>query len=400
MSRKSSLWILVCSLVLVALLMTGVAWQQDSPAATQNPEQQLGVMVQVYQRIADDYVTTPNLAKVSEGGLSGLVSSLDADSSYLDANEYRAFLADQKTPPAGTVEAVFSKRVGYADVVDVQPGGNAAQAGLVRGDFVEAIENQGTRDLSLEQIRRMLEGAPGTTVTLSVVHLHHSDPAKVVITRVAPTAVPLQASVDAGVGVIHVPNFDSGRAAQVAAAVRRLRAQGAHSFVLDLRNCAAGSYTEAENTANLFLDHGTITYLQGQKYPRVTTTAEAARAVDTKDPLEVLVNFGTYGPAEVAAAALQQNQRAKLIGDDTFGEGSLQQLIPVGDGTALWLSVARYYSPNGKLIQDGLTPDVQQVQYAGALPSMDFPPEGVTTPLPDLQMQRALTMAKAATAAE
>ena len=396
MSRKSSLWVLVFSLVLVVVLMTGVVWRQDSPAASQNPEQQLGVMVEVYEHIADDYVTTPNLAKVSEGGLGGLLSSLDADSSYLDAAEYRAFVADQNHPPAAGVQAVFSKRVGYADVVDVRPGGDAATAGLVRGDFVEAINDQGTRDLSLEAIRRMMEGAPGTTVTLSVVHLHHSDPVKVTITRAVPTPVPLPATMNAGVGVIHVPDFDAGRARQVAAAVRRLRTQGAHSFILDLRNSAAGSYAEAEDVANVFLDHGTITYLEGQKYPRVTTTADPAHAIDASGPLEVLVNFGTFGPAEVAAAALQQNGRAQLIGDDTFGEGSLQKLIPVGDGSALWLTVARYYSPKGKLIQDGLIPNVPQVQFAGALPSMDFPPEGVTGPQPDLQMQKALTMAKAA----
>jgi carboxyl-terminal processing protease len=392
------MWIVACWGVWGVFFLLGVAGRQASPAVSQNPEQQLGVMVQVYQRIANDYVTPPNLGKVSEGGLSGLLSSLDANSSYLDAAEYRAYLADQKTPPAGVVEAVLSKRVGYADVVDVRPGGNAAKAGLVRGDFVEAIEDQGTRDLSLEQIRRMMEGAPGTTITLSVVHLHRSDPVKVTITRVTPTPVALQTSLTEGVGVIRVPNFDSGRAAQIAAAVRRLREQGAHSFILDLRNCAAGSYAEAEQAANLFLDHGTITYLEGQQYPRVTTTAEAARAVDAKDPLEVLVNFGTFGPAEVAAAALQQNQRAKLIGDETFGEGSQQKLIPVGDGSALWLTVARYYTPKGKLVQDGLTPDVQQVQYAGALPTMDFPPEGVTAAQPDLQMEKAMTKAKAAAA--
>lgn len=388
MSRKAGLVVLGFSLLLAVSLMAGMVWRQNT-ADPDGPAKQMGVMVEVYEHINEDYVTTPNLGKVSEGALHGLVESLDADSSFLDPSEYQAYLAAQANPPAGGVEAVISKRLGYADVVDVQAGGDAAQAGLRRGDFVEAIENQGTRDLSLEQIDQMLRGPIGSTVSLSVVHLHHSDPVKVVITRVAPRMAPLGATVANGVGVITVRDFEPGRTAQVAATLRSLRGQGATRFILDLRDCAAGTYAEAEQTANLFLAQGTITYLEGQRYPRVTTSAEPGKAVDSGDPLKVLVNYGTYGPAEVAAAALQANGRAQLIGDTTFGEGSFQKLIPLGDGSAVWLSVARYYSPKGKLIQDGLTPDVKQVRYAGSLPDLDFPPDGVSGPQPDLQLQKA-----------
>lgn len=394
MSRKASLIVLAFSLLVAVSLTAGVVWRH-STADPDGPVKQMGIMVEVYQHINDDYVTTPNLAKVSSGALHGLLESLDADSSYLDPKEYRAYQVQQAHPPAAGVAAVFSKRVGYADVVDVQPGGNAAQAGLVRGDFVEAIGDRGTRDLSLEEIDRRLQGAPGSTITLSVVHLHRSDPVKITITRAVPSMPPLHTSKQGSVGIIQVPDFQAGRAAQVAAAVKSLRAQGARQFVLDLRNCGLGSYAQAEQTANLFLSQGTITYLEGQKVPRVTTTADAAKAVDPGDKLEVLVNFGTFGPAEVVAAALQQNGRAQVIGDPTFGEGSLQKLIPVGDGSALWLSAARYYSPKGKLIQDGITPDVAQVKYEGALPDLDYPPEGVTSSQPDLQMQKALQLAAA-----
>ncbi|HUX67948.1 MAG TPA: S41 family peptidase [Terriglobales bacterium] len=394
MSRKASLMVLAFSLVVAVSLTASMVWHH-SPGDADGPVKQMGIMVEVYQHISDDYVTTPNLGKVSNGALHGLLESLDADSSYLGPQEYQAYLAQQAHPPAGGVEAVLSKRVGYADVVDVQAGGNAAQAGLVRGDFVEAIGNTDTRDMSMEAIDRRLRGAPGSTITLSVVHLHRSNPVKVTITRVAASMPALQSRKQGSVGIIRVPDFEAGRAGQVAAAVKALRGQGARQFVLDLRNCGAGSYAEAEQTANVFLNQGTITYLKGQKYPQVTTTAEAAKAVDPSDKLEVLVNFGTFGPAEVAAAALQQNGRAQVIGDPSFGEGSLQKLIPVGDGSALWLTVARYYSPKGKLIQDGITPDVAQVKYEGALPDLDYAPEGVTGQQPDLQMQKALQLAAA-----
>ncbi len=395
MARKTSLVILLCSLVLVVGLAAGMAWQRDTKDPN-GPLQQMGIMVEVYEHVKTDYVTTPNMAKVSSGALHGLLDSLDADSSYLDPAQYQAFLQDQQHPPAADVGAVFSKRVGYADVVDVQPGGPAAKAGLVRGDFVEAIGAEGTRDMSMAEIDHLLGGSPGSTVTMGVVHLHQSDPVQITITRAAPARLPLRVSEQGAVGIIGVPDFSGNRAAQIAAAVRRLKGQGAHAFVLDLRNCGAGAYADAALAANVFLDHGTITYLQGQRYPRVTTTADAAHAVDATDPLEVVVNFGTSGPAEAVAAALQQNGRAKLVGDHSFGEGSLQKLIPVGDGSAIWLTVARYFTPKGQPVQDGLAPDVEQVQYAGALPDLDYRPEGVTGPLPDLQLQKALQLVSAA----
>jgi len=392
MTRKSGLVVLVFSLVLVASLTAGAVWRRSGPDPD-GPVKQMGIMVEVYQHIYDEYVTTPNLPKVSDGALHGLLESLDSDSSYLNPAEYKAYQAAQQNPPAGGVEAVVSKRVGYADVVDVQPGGDAAQAGLQRGDFIEAIDDAGTRELSLEEIRRRLQGAVGSRVTLSVVHLHESDPVKVVIARVAPKMAPLGSKIENGVGIITVPGFESGRTAQIAAAVKSLTSQGAKALVLDLRNCGAGTYAEGEATANLFLGQGTITYLEGQKFPRLTTSAEASKVVDASGKLEVLVNFGTSGPAEVAAAALQGNGRAQLVGDRSFGEGSAQKMIPVGDGSAVWLSVARYYTPKGKLVQDGLTPDVMQVQYAGALPDFDYPPLGVTGPQADLQLEKAVALA-------
>jgi len=398
MSRKASLSVLVVSLLVAATLLAGAVRHANRQDDATGPLKQLGIMVEVYQHINDEYVSTPNLAKVSDGALHGLVDSLDADSSYLDATEYQAFLAAQKNPPTAGVEAVVSKRVGYADVVTAEPGGNAAAAGLVAGDFIEAIDNQGTRDMSLEEIRRRLHGPAGQSVTLSVVHLHHTDPERVVVAFAAPHPAALGSALQNGVGVITVPDLNPGRADQIAAAVKKLQGQGAHGVLLDLRDCGEGTYAEAEKVANLFLAQGTITYLQGQEYPKALTSAAPGVAIAPTVPLDVLINFGTYGPAEVTAAALQQNGRAQLVGDHSFGEGAVQKLIPVGDGSALWLTVARYYSPKGKLIEDGLTPDVAQVRYAGALPDLDVPPEGVTGPQPDLQLQKGLSLLAAKTA--
>jgi carboxyl-terminal processing protease len=128
--------------------------------------------------------------------------------------------------------------------------------------------------------------------------------------------------------------------------------------VFDLRNAASGEESEGIAAANLFLDHGTITYLQGQKYPRQAFSADPGKDI-TRLPVAVLVNRGTAGPAEIVAAAILENARGDVVGDKTFGDGSVQKLIDMPDGSALILSVAKYYSPGGKAIQDSaVTPNV------------------------------------------
>ncbi len=156
--------------------------------------------------------------------------------------------------------------------------------------------------------------------------------------------------------------------------IRDLQKQGAKKLVLDLRNSAGGAESEGVAAANLFLDHGTITYLQGQKYPRQAFNADPAKDI-TKLPVAVLVNRGTAGPAEIVAAAILENARGDVVGDKTFGDGSVQKLIEMPDNSALILSVAKYYSPSGKAIQDvAVTPNVLSADTAeddGGLPDED-----------------------------
>jgi carboxyl-terminal processing protease len=164
--------------------------------------------------------------------------------------------------------------------------------------------------------------------------------------------------VDAGIGYIKVDWFTKGKSTEVANLIRSLQKSGATKLILDLRNSADGDPAEGIATANLFLDHGTITYLQGQKYPKQAFTAEADKAI-TKLPVVVLVNRGTAGPAEIVAAAILENARGDVLGDKTFGAGSIQRMIPLQDSSALNLTVAKYYSPQGKAIQDSaVTPNI------------------------------------------
>jgi len=161
-----------------------------------------------------------------------------------------------------------------------------------------------------------------------------------------------------GVGYVKAEALTKGKAQEIASKIKALDKSGAKKLVLDLRNCAEGDETEGVAVANLFLNHGTITYLQGQKFPREAFNAEPAKAI-TALPVAVLVNKGTAGAAEIVAAAILENARGDVVGDKTFGDGSVQKTIDLPDGGALILSVAKYYSPSGKAIQDtAITPNV------------------------------------------
>ncbi|MGH9534084.1 MAG: S41 family peptidase [Terriglobales bacterium] len=395
MSRKLTFLVLAISCLVAAYAVAGAALNRE-----QHPDEpfvQMNVYQEVLEHVRRDYVTAPNLQRATDGALHGLLASLDADSSYLNPAEYQAFLRDRSKPRAGSVGLVVTKRMGYAAIVDVAPGSPAAHAGLTRGDFLEAVNHHSTTDLSLVAIRSLLTGRPGSAVPATAVVIHHVQPRHLELARAALAELPLQTQLYPGhVGYLHLPDLRKGRAGQVRRALARLQRRGATRFILDLRDCGSGNYAEAEKLANLFLRQGEIASLMGQTVPRKVVSAQASRFV-TAAPLAVLINAGTFGPAEVTAAALLDNHRAPLIGDRTSGEGSVQQLIPLGDGSAVYLSVADYYTPDGKRIQGrGIKPSIEQVRYAGAMPAADIPFEGVTQTGPDLQLQKALSVLQGA----
>jgi carboxyl-terminal processing protease len=241
---------------------------------------------------------------------------------------------------------------------------------------LESIEGKSSRDMSLAEIRSVLAGEPGSTITVSVVRPRKAEPQKIVITRDVVVIPPASDKMLAdNVGYIKVDAFSQGKAQEIAGKIRNLQKQGAKKLVLDIRNAASGDESEGIATANLFLDHGTITYLQGQKYPRQAFNADPAKDI-TKLPVAVLVNRGTAGPAEIVASAILDNARGDVVGDKTFGDGSIQKLIDMPDGSALILSIAKYYSPGGKAIQDlAVTPNVvvADTEDDGGLPDDDQP---------------------------
>ncbi len=357
MSKSTKLIVLGLSFLLASFVVLG-GLGVKAKTNDDGSYRQLGVYSEVLSRIRSEYVEEPNIPAVTNGALHGLLESLDANSSYLDPTEYKDY-KQRKEGKAG-IGAAVSKRYGYAAVISVIPGGPAEKADVAGGDIIEAIEGRSTREMSLAEIDGRLTGPPGSVVNVSVVRPRRVQPLKLALTRALVNDPPVgDKMMEDGIGYIKVDDFPKGRAQEVAAKVKALQKDGAKKIILDLRNSGNGDEDEGVATANLFLNHGTITYLQGQKYPKQTYNADPQKAIAPSLPLVVLVNRGTAGPAEVVAAAIMENARGDVLGDKTFGSGSIQKIIDMPDGAALVLSVAKYYSPSGKAIQDtAITPNI------------------------------------------
>ena len=400
MSTKIKTAILVVSAGVLLFSLAG----EFGPVRASNDDayKQMEVYSEVLSRVRSEYVEEPDLPSVTDGALHGLLESLDSNSSYLNREQYQDY-KDRKTNAKGTIGAAVSKRFGYASIVSVIPGGPADKSGLQDTDILESIEGKSTREMSLARIHSLLSGDPGSTVTLSVVRARRAEPEKVVITRDVVSIPPVEDKTLAdGIGEIHVDALNKGKSQEIANKIKMLQKTGVKKLILDLRDCAEGDESEGIATANLFLNHGTITYLQGQKYPREAFNADPTKAVTTL-PVAVLVNKGTAGAAEIVASAILENARGDVVGDKTFGDGSVQKLIELPDGSALILSVAKYYSPEGKAIQDtAVTPNIMVADSSdeGPVPDED---ENTTpsdndkqaAPKTDEQLQKAIQVLKA-----
>ena len=361
MPKITKILLLVVSVVLVLTVFLGV--NSSGVSAASEPQdgayRQINVYSEVLRHIQTDYVEEPNISAVTNGALRGLLESLDADSSYLTPEDYKAYKADKGGK--AQVGINVSKRYGYATVVSVVPGSPADKANLNDGDIIEAIGSQDTRDLSLAMIQLLLEGQPGSELTVSVVRPRKATPEKVSMTRIATVVPPVAETMYENSSILYLKPvvLDHDHVQQVETKLKAMQKAGNKKVLLDLRDVAAGDMAEATRLANFLLKSGTIATLEGQKVQKQTFVADASKAINATAPLVVLINRGTAGPGELVAAALLDNKRAELVGEKTFGEGAQQKTFELPDGAALILSVAKYESPSGKKLQDeGVTPGV------------------------------------------
>jgi carboxyl-terminal processing protease len=285
-------------------------------------------------------------------------------------------LKSKEGPKRADIGLILAKRLGYMAVEDAIPGSPAALAGFATGDVIESINNVSTRDMPLAFAELLLQGDAGTSVELGVIRVRRSEPSKMMVTRAQVAIPPVTGRLQGKVGIVAVPGLQAGRAKDVAAQISALEKQGASRLVLDLRHSSTGSDEEGVALANLFMNNGLVTYTQGQKQARQNLFA-VNRAM-TQLPLAVVVNRSTAGGAEIAAAALLNSKRAQVIGERTYGDAAIRKTITLNDGAAVILSVAKYYSPDGKAIQDnGVTPNVLQSEADAAAEVSDDIPDAV-----------------------
>lgn len=403
MSKKIQVLLLASSMLVVAFVLIGSLGVHASGTNSGDVTlKHIGVYSEVLYRVRTEYVEEPNMSVVTNGALHGLLESLDADSSYLSPEEYKTF-KQKKTDGKADIGATVSKRFGYAAIVSVIPGGPADKAGLTAGDIIETVEGLSTHDLSLAAIKNHLSGDSGSRLDMTIIRTRKIEPQKITVVRDVVPLPAVQEQMQGDVGIVKAQVLTKGKAQEIADKIKSVQKKGAKKLVLDLRYNSDGDEEEGVAVANLFLGKGTIATLQGQKYDKVTYTAEAQKKI-TDLPLVVLVNRGTAGAAELVASAIQDNQRGDVVGDKTFGEGSIQKLIEVPDGSALILSVAKYYTPNGKIIQDtGVTPNVLVASSDDVVTITDDDDNTTTEEVPktqpkeDDQLRKAIDVLKAKT---
>jgi carboxyl-terminal processing protease len=382
------------STALALVLLFGALRGQESDASKE-PYRPLAVLSEVLARIQSDYVEDANFGKVTEGALHGLIESLDPYSSYLPPEEYQNYQKREKKE--GSLGMVVSKRFGFVSIVATVPNGPADRAGLQASDVIESIDGKSSREMSIAEVTGKLAGDPGTTIKLAVVRERAGDPKPFELTREVVRLPDVTDKIVApGIGYLRVEALPSGETPKIKARIEELRRDGAAKFILDLRDNASGEMSEGVATANLFLRRGLIGYLMGQQHPREDFLADPSKAV-ADEPVAVLVNNSTGGAAEVVASAILESHRGDVVGERTFGIGSVQKIIPLDDGSALLLSVAKYYSPSGKQIQEtGVTPNIVVEQERELVPLPEpgqaAPPRSQTPPNPsdDAPLQRAI----------
>ena len=376
--------LLISSVVVVYAIIGGMAGR----ASAQNGSyQQLSIFMEVINRIQNDYVDETSLPDAFAGAIRGMVERIDPNGGYLSpesVNFYEGF--DPQT--AAGIGVTLAKKFDYPMIVSAVPGGPAARAGFGTGDTIEAIEGESLREHNLVEVHQLLAGPAGSEIALSIIRRRRPAPEIVTLARAVVDAPAVEARLlEQKVGYLKIPVLAPGKALEAKRKLESLTEEGAAHIVLDLRNAAGGIAQEAFELANLFIELGTLGHLEGQTVESETFTAKAGNAISSL-PLVVLINQGTADAAEMAAAAIAENDRGALVGLRTFGRGSVQRLLPLDDGWALLLSVANYYTPNGREIQkEGIEPTIE-VAEAAALDPLANPTE--TTNEIDRQLDRAI----------
>jgi carboxyl-terminal processing protease len=344
MQFKTKIAIVVFSSIIAFYAIVGSFMSRSQAVAQGTPYGQFNTFNEVLRHVINDYVDQPDLDKVRIGSLRGLAEGLDAYSAYLTVEQVRQY--DPKAV-RGETGMIISKVSGYAYVVAVLKGSPADQAGIRDGDVIEYVGKVPSRDLSLYDIEQFLNGQPGTTVEIRI--LHRGQARKLTLTRAKITQPSVEARMEeTGIGYIKINSLAAGKSAEVKAQLSDLMSKGAQKIVLDLRGAANGKIDEGIAVANLFVGSGVLARVIGKEGKETQShKADPSKAVFS-GPLTVVIDRSTAGAAEIVAAAVKDQKRGEVVGERAFGAGSEQQLFPLSDGAAMLITTAKYAPATGK----------------------------------------------------
>jgi carboxyl-terminal processing protease len=314
----------------------------------------LNVFMAALRHVNSEYVEAPDMNKVQEGAMRGLIEALDPYSTFLSKEKIQEI--DARKGGTGSVGIVLSKRGNILCVVSNERGGPSESAGVRPGDFVTAIDDTNVEDSSLQEAASMLRGAPGTQVKISVFRGTQTKPIDIKMTRQSIEPVVSTRMLDGHIGVLEMSSLVAPAVDQARLKLKTLVSAGAQKLILDLRSCASGEASNGAEVANFFLKSGTIYASKNRDAQVVQESKASADKMITDVPMAVLINASSAGPAEIVPGALKANGRATIVGEKSFGMASTQKRIPLKNGDVLILSTEKFYTPDGKVIENDDTP--------------------------------------------
>jgi len=363
----------IFALVLVALCAIGftldvaIAAPKKEPIKHLTDEEiyrELKKFAVVFEQARDNYVEEIDEKKALEAAMNGLLESLDPHSSYLNADDLKEF-TDKSYGSFGGLGIQITADKGVIRIVSPIDDTPAARAGLKAGDLITHIDDEQVGGLTLNQAIKKMKGRPGTTVKLTVMQ-SGKEPKTITLRRdvIKVKSVKFkELGEKKNVGYVRISDFGAATAGELKDAIKALEKKKVSGYVLDLRNNPGGYLTAAISVSDAFLDGGEIVSTRGRKKEDIDRTMATKGDLTNGKPVVVLINHGSASASEIVAGAIQDNGRGLVIGSQSFGKGSVQQQKGLGDGTAIHLTIARYYTPSGKSIQgEGITPDVEVLQ--------------------------------------
>ncbi len=352
------LTVLLCSLLLVGALFVGM----DSGFASKQEDryEPLKRFSQVLDMVERYYVRDVSRNELVEGAVRGMLQGLDPHSAFMDKEEFDEMQVSTSGEFSG-IGIEISMRNNQLVVVSPIEDTPAYEAGLKSGDIIIEIDGESTEGITLLDAVRKIRGPKGSTVQLTVLHKDTKTPDRLTIKRdTIPILSVKHELLEDGYGYLRVTRFNEHTTEELQQALQALKKAGPiKGLVLDLRNNPGGLLDQAVSMADIFLNEGMIVYIQGKEEKSRKDYLAKKQDSDLEVPVVVLINAGSASASEIVAGALQDHKRALLIGEPTFGKGSVQTIIPLSDGGGMKLTTALYYTPNGRSIQaEGIQPDL------------------------------------------